>query len=342
MVIRSHAPLRLGLAGGASDVSPFCDQFGGFVLNATIDMFAHCHLEPLDNGAVEFAALDRRQRVKLEPASVFPVEGDLILHRAVYNRVVSEFNGGCPFSVRVTTYLEAPLGSGLGSSSTLVVAMVQAYAEWLKLPLGEYDVAHLAFQIERQDAKMIGGRQDQYAAAFGGVNFMEFYAQNRVIVNPLRIKPTILRELEASLILYYTGVSRESAHVIRDQTKRVEELDEVAIAATLELKNDAVMMKEALLKSHMKEIAQVLGRSWEAKKKIADSISNPAIEKAYTVAMNAGAVAGRISGAGGGGFIIFMADPIRKFEVIRALEEAGGSVFRFHFCPDGAQAWSAT
>jgi D-glycero-alpha-D-manno-heptose-7-phosphate kinase len=341
MIIRSHAPLRLGLAGGASDVSPFCDQFGGFVLNATIDMFAHCHLEPMDNGAVEFVSLDRGYRVKLEPAAFFPLEGDLVLHRAVYNRIVNEFNGGCPLSIRVTTHLEAPVGSGLGSSSTLVVAMVQAYVEWLKLPLGEYDVAHLAFQIERQDAKMMGGRQDQYAAAFGGVNFMEFYAGNRVIVNPLRIKPTIIRELEASLILYYTGVSRESAHVIRDQTKRVEELDEVAIAATLELKNDAVMMKEALLKAHMKEIAQVLGRSWEAKKKIADSISNPAIEKAYAMAMNAGAVAGRISGAGGGGFIIFMADPIRKFEVIRALEEAGGTVFRFHFCPDGAHAWSA-
>jgi D-glycero-alpha-D-manno-heptose-7-phosphate kinase len=170
---------------------------------------------------------------------------------------------------------------------------------------------------------------------------MEFYAANRVIVNPLRIKPRIIRELEASLILYYTGVSRESANVIRDQTKRVQELDEVAIAATLELKNDAVMMKEALLKSNMKEIAQVLGRSWEAKKKIASSISSPAIELAYETALKAGAVSGRISGAGGGGFIIFMADPIKKIEVVRALETTGGSVFRFHFCPDGAQAWTA-
>jgi len=188
----------------------------------------------------------------------------------------------------------------------------------------------------------MGGRQDQYAAAFGGFNFMEFYAENRVIVNPLRIKTRIIRELEGSLVLYYTGVSRESANVIREQTRRVQQLDETAIAATKELKNDAVMMKEALLKSNMKEIGHVLGRSWEAKKKIARSISSQAIEKAYEMAMKAGAVSGRISGAGGGGFIIFMADPIRKIEVIRALEGSGGRVFRFHFCEEGAQAWTAS
>ena len=171
---------------------------------------------------------------------------------------------------------------------------------------------------------------------------MEFYDQDRVIVNPLRIKSRIVRELEASVILYYSGVSRESADVIRDQSRRVTELDETAIAATKELKNDALLMKEALLKANMKEIGRVLGRSWEAKKKIASSMTSPAIEQAYESAMKAGAVSGRISGAGGGGFIIFMADPIRKYDVMRKLEGCGGSLFRFHFSEHGAQAWSVS
>jgi D-glycero-alpha-D-manno-heptose-7-phosphate kinase len=241
----------------------------------------------------------------------------------------------------LTTSSDAPAGSGLGSSSTLVVAIIQAYAEWLKLPLGEYDVAQLAFSVEREDAGMPGGRQDQYAATFGGFNFMEFYAGNRVIVNPLRIRDNILHELESSMVLYYSGVSRVSAEVIKDQARRVTELNSEAITATQELKQDALSMKEALLKGNIREMARVLGRSWEAKKKIAASISNSAIDLAYKAAMGAGANSGRISGAGGGGFIIFMTDPLQKYEVIRALKSCGGYVFPFHFSDGGAHAWGA-
>jgi D-glycero-alpha-D-manno-heptose-7-phosphate kinase len=341
MIIRARAPLRLGLAGGASDVSPFCDRFGGNVLNATIAAYAYCHLEPTDDGRVAFSALDREENFAEPVQSEFPLQGNLVLHRAIYNRIVRDFNGGTPLSLRLTTTSDAPVGSGLGASSTLVVAILKAYAEWLKLPLGDYDLAQLAFQVERVDAGLLGGRQDQYAATFGGLNFMEFYSENRVIVNPLRIKPRIVHELESSLVLYFTGVSRASADVIRDQTKRVAELDAAAIAATMELKQDALLMKEALLKGQVREMARVLGRSWEAKKKIASSMTNSAIEQAYEGALRAGAYAGRISGAGGGGFIIFMADPIRKYEVIRALRACGGQVFPFNFTDHGAEAWQA-
>jgi len=339
-MIRSRAPLRLGLAGGASDVSPFCDRFGGYVLNATVDMYAWCHLEPSDDGWVHFNALDRQVEFSAAAAPAFPLEDGLVLHKAIYNRIVRDFTGGRPLALRLTTHSEAPLGSGLGSSSTLVVAILQAYVEWLKLPLGEYDVAQLAFQIERSDAGLLGGRQDQYAAAFGGFNFMEFYAENRVIVNPLRVKERIAHELESSIVLYFTGVSRESADVIRDQRQRVEQLDETAINATLELKNDAVSMKEALLRGNLREVARVLGRSWEAKKRIAGNISSPTIERAYVAALEAGAWSGRISGAGGGGFIIFMVDPLRKLQVIRRLRDCGGETYPFHFSLLGAQAWT--
>lgn len=339
-MIRSRAPLRLGLAGGASDVSPFCDRFGGYVLNATIDMFAQCHLEPTQDGQVVFRSLDRGEDWSAPAAAEYELKGTFILHQAIHNRIVRQFNGGRPLSYRLATASDAPVGSGLGASSTLVVAILRAYAEWLNLPLGEYDLALLAFQIEREDARLLGGRQDQYAAAFGGFNFMEFYADNRVIVNPLRIKASHLNELESSIVLYYTGVSREGADVIKEQQQRVAEQNEDAIAATLELKNDAVLMKEAILKGQVREVARVLGRSWEAKKKIASRMTNPAIDRAYEAALGAGAYSGRLSGAGRGGFIIFMADPLRRLDVIRALQHCEGQVYPFHFSEYGAQAWS--
>jgi D-glycero-alpha-D-manno-heptose-7-phosphate kinase len=340
MIIRSRAPLRLGLAGGASDVSPFCDRFGGYVLNATIDAYAYCHLTPTAADTVEFVALDRETQFRSATEAAFPMAEPLLLHKAVHNRIVRDYSDGKPLSLKLSTYCDVPVGSGLGASSTLVVAILRAYAEWLKLPLGEYDLARLAFDIERVDAGLLGGRQDQYAAAFGGFNFMEFYAENRVIVNPLRIRTSIAHELESSLVLYYSGVSRESAGVIQEQKTRVEQMNESAIAATVELKNDALAMKEALLKANIREVARLLGRSWETKKKLASSITSPAIEQAYEAAMRAGAYSGRISGAGGGGFIIFMVDPAGRYDVIKALKILGGQITPFHFSEDGAHAWS--
>jgi D-glycero-alpha-D-manno-heptose-7-phosphate kinase len=290
---------------------------------------------------VEFVALDGGKEFRSAPVTTLPLTEPLLLHKAVHNRIVRDFGAGKPLSLQLSTYCDAPVGSGLGASSTLVIAILRAYAEWLKLPLGEYDLARLAFDIERVDAGLLGGRQDQYAAAFGGFNFMEFYAENRVIVNPLRIRTSIALELESSLVLYYSGVSRESAGVILEQKTRVEQMNESAIAATMELKNDALAMKEALLKANIREVARLLGRSWEAKKKLASSITSPAIEEAYEAAIRAGAYSGRISGAGGGGFIIFMVDPALRYDVIKVLNACGGKILPFHFSDLGAHAWTA-
>ncbi len=339
-IFRSKAPLRLGLAGGGTDVSPYCDRFGGNVLNATIDMYAHCSIEPLGDGQVTFRALDKKEE-ELFPAEPYynPSEG-LVLHKAVYNHIVREFNGGEPLPHRLTTYCDAPPGSGLGSSSTIVVSMIQAYTEWLNLPLGEYDVAYRAFCIERIELGQAGGRQDQYAATFGGINFIEFHDENRVVVNPLRVKEWILNEFEASLLLYYTKTSRESFNIISSQVKHIEANDAGALAATHRLKDDALKYKEALLKGDFKLIASLLQDSWEAKKKMARGITSPTIEKAFRSALGAGAYAGKISGAGGGGFIVFMVDPMRRMDVMQALEEAGGRTVPFHFTQQGATSWT--
>ena len=214
MIIRSKAPLRLGLSGGGTDVSPYCDEYGGTVLNVTINMYAYCTIEITDNGKIEFYASDIKESFICDFKDQIELEGNLLLHKGVYNRIYRDFLNGESLSFKMTTYSDAPSGSGLGSSSTMVVAIIKAFMEWKNLPLGEYDMASIAYEIEREEIGLSGGKQDQYAATFGGLNFIEFYDKNRVIVNPLRIKKWIKNEIENSLILYYTGTSRDSAKII--------------------------------------------------------------------------------------------------------------------------------
>ena len=339
MIVRSIAPLRLGLAGGGTDVSPYPEKFGGYVLNATIDLKAYCTLELLDNGKITFVAADRNEYFECELQDTIELDGYLDLHKAIYNRMVKQFNDDIPLSVKLTTYSDAPAGSGLGSSSTIVVAMIKAFAEALSLPLGEYDIADLAFQIERQDVGLSGGKQDQYAATFGGFNFIEFNKDNRVIVNPLRVDRWIINELESSMILYYTGTSRESAKIINEQTKNVQENNFTSLTAMHDLKKDTLIMKEAVLKGNIQTFAEYLGKSWETKKKLASTISNPKIEQIYSIALNGGAYAGKVSGAGGGGFMMFVVDPVQKKQLINKLQEHGGVVMNFHFINHGVQGW---
>ncbi|MBM7609066.1 D-glycero-alpha-D-manno-heptose-7-phosphate kinase [Lysinibacillus composti] len=337
-IFRSKAPLRLGLAGGGTDVSPYSDIYGGYVLNATIDMYAYCSIEVTDDNKISFYAADREEYFECSSTEFINLDGTLDLHKGVYNRIVKEFVKE-PLSFKLTTYSDAPAGSGLGSSSTMVVAILKAFTEWLNLPLGEYDIAHLAFEIERKDIGLNGGKQDQYAATFGGFNFMEFYDNDRVIVNPLRVKNWIVNELESSILLYFTGVSRESAKIIDEQANNAKKKNQNSIEAMHQLKKDAVNMKEALLKGEIVRFGELLGHSWEEKKKMASSISNDMINDIYEKAINAGAIGGKVSGAGGGGFMIFIVDPIKKLDVIRALEKESGSIKTVHFVSKGTQGW---
>lgn len=337
--VRARAPLRLGLAGGGTDVSPFCDLHGGYVLNAAIDRYAYAMIDPLGDGRLEMRAADQQQTHAGLAVDQLPVSGPLTLHKGVYNRIVRDFRRGEPLSIRLTTYAEAPPGSGLGSSSTLVVAIIKAFVEYLNLPLGEYEVARLAYEIERVDVGLAGGRQDQYSATFGGFNFMEFYADERVVVNPLRIKNWILTELESSLVLYFTGVSRESANIISEQKRNVETKSQVSLDASFALKREAVSMKESILKGDFDSLAESMRAGWQWKKQLAKQVSNPQIDATYERACAAGALAGKVSGAGGGGFMFFLVDPPRRMEVIRALQELGGEAGGCHFSKHGTEGW---
>jgi D-glycero-alpha-D-manno-heptose-7-phosphate kinase len=340
MLIRSKAPLRIGLAGGGTDVSPYSDQFGGSVLNASINLYAYSTIKPLNNGKIIFNAIDRNKRIELDADKILDIDGDLNLQKGVYNRIIKEFNNNEPLSFELSTYVDAPAGSGLGTSSTLTVSIIGAFTEWLKLPLGEYDIAHLAYEIERLDLNMAGGKQDQYAATFGGINFMEFLDNDKVIVNPLPLKQEYIDELNFNLLIYYTGTSRLSANIIESQTRNIISKNKSSLEGMHKLKEQAQKMKETLLKGDIYHVGEILDFGWKYKKQLANEISNPVIDKIYNTARENGASGGKISGAGGGGFMMFFCPDNTRYKVIDSLKEFGGEFRRYNFTNKGISSWT--
>lgn len=340
MKVRARAPLRIGISGGGTDVPPFCNKFGGLVLNATIDRYAYTTLEECREGNfVQVIAQDLgiKETFNLEEFPMY--DGTLKLHVAVYSYMMKKFNHGVFSPLRITTLCEAPIGSGLGASSTIVVSLVAAFKEYLGVALDDYEIASTAYFIERSLCRLAGGSQDQYAACFGGINFMEFYSDNKVIVNPLRVKEAVVNELESSLLLFFTGVSRESAKIIDLQSKSMTKGNEKTLLALKEMKKETKNFKDFLLKGDFNGIVSSLKKGWELKKQSAESISNPFLNDVYDSAIRAGARAGKISGAGGGGFFLFLVPLELRLEVRAALLQFDGFVYDCHLTKKGVQSW---
>lgn len=337
-IIRGKAPLRIGLAGGGTDVSPYADRYGGAILNATVNLFARTTIIPHNKGVINIVSKDLGESVSYPSAESLPIDGKLDLIKGVYNRMVKDY-AHRPLSFDLITEVDVPKGSGMGSSSTITVSIIGAFQEWLNLPFGEYDIAKLAFEIERKDLQLAGGRQDQYAATFGGFNFMEFYADEKVLVNPLRIKEEYMEELEMSLLLYYTGTSRESATIIKKQSENFSHKTDRSIEAAHQLKRQAQDMKEALLTGELDKLGQILDMGWQAKKQMASGISTPEIDKMYTTAQNAGMSGGKISGAGGGGFMMMYCPQNARYEVMEAMSQFKGRFLPFQFSRKGLRSW---
>ena len=339
VVVRARAPLRLGLAGGGTDIPSYYETYGGCVLNATIDRYAYATIEAWDEPSVRFSAADLRVETTTGVSDPLEIDGNLDLHKSVYREMMAEYNDGAPFPLNLTTYCDAPVGSGLGSSSTLVVAMIRAFAELLRLPLDDYAIADMAFRIERVDCGLAGGKQDQFSASFGGFNFIDFRSDGRTIVNSLRIKNWIVCELEASLILFHTGTSRESSRIISSQSSGVAGGETAVLEAMHAIKSEASTMKDALIRGDFSAIVDSLRKGWDNKKRSAAAVSNPRIDEIYDAALGSGALAGKLSGAGGGGFMLFFVRPDRRMDVIRTLNRFGGRVGNCHFTKHGSQAW---
>lgn len=331
--------MRLGLAGGGTDVPPYSDLYGGAVLNATINKYAYATITPRYDKKIVFKSLDNGKYLEYDSTERLKIDGELNLLKGIYNRIVQDFTKE-PLSFELSTIVDAPPGSGLGTSSTLVVTILGAFSEWLKLPLGEYDMARLAYEIERIDLKMAGGKQDQYAATFGGVNYMEFYNGEKVVVNPLRIRSEYLDELAYNLVLFNTETSRLSSEIIARQSQNIADKDASSLDATHKLKIQAMMMKEAILRGELDKIGEILDYGWHNKKMLAPGITNDIIDQLYETAIKNGASGGKISGAGGGGFILFYCPNNSRHKVIEALNSFGGVAHPYEFTVTGLKTWS--
>ena len=333
--IRTRAPLRISFAGGGTDVPPFPSLEGGCVLSATIDRFAYGSLEPRADRMVTVESVDFKTNAEMSLDEEILCDGNLDLIKAAVRRFGSQGTSGYDLVLRSN----APPGSGLGASSTMMVALTGLLARHYGKSLSDYDAAHLAHAIERYDLSIAGGMQDHYAATFGGFNFIEF--TDRVIVNPLRIRDDIAHELEFSLLLCFTGITRNSAWVIEDQTRRAQDHTTDTIEGLRAQKELAVAMKSALLTGALRDFGALLGEAWTQKKRMSPLISNSRIDELYDLALRKGALGGKITGAGGGGYILLFCDFAQKHHVIEALELAGAGVSEFTFSNKGMMTWTA-
>lgn len=333
--IRARAPLRISFAGGGTDVPPFPTTEGGCVLSATIDRYAQGSLTPRADRRVSIESVDFKTTHEMTLDSEILYDGSLDLIKAAVRRFGRDGTDGYDLVLRSS----APPGSGLGSSSTMMVALTGLLAEHYRVPMGEYETAQLACAIERDDLGIAGGMQDMYAATFGGFNFIEF--TDRVIVNPLRIRDETAFELELSLLLCYTGITRDSARVIEDQTRRATTGSDDTLEGLRAQKDLAVAMKAALLTGKLNDFGALLGEAWTQKKRMSPYITNERIDDLYELALKNGALGGKLTGAGGGGYILLFCDFAKKHRLIEALEGAEANVTEFAFESKGLTTWLA-
>lgn len=330
MIIRCKAPLRISFGGGGTDVPPYPEERGGVVLNATIDKYAYGTLIPSKRDEIVIKSLDYDIVGKYKPGKIV-FNGELDLVKAVIKRM--RIRKG----VNLFLHCDAPPGSGLGTSSTMVVALVGLFKHWLKKPWTDYGISELAYKIERIDLGIKGGKQDQYTATFGGFNFIEFNGPT-TIVNPLRIDGDIVNELAYHLILCYVG-KRGHKTVVDRQIKGYIEKDETVVRALDQTKKIAYEMKNALLQGRLDDFGKLLHNGWMIKKKFTKYISTPKIDRLYDIARKNGALGGKLLGAGGGGYLLLYCKFDKKHIIAEKLERTGGKIVDFAFEPCGLQTW---
>jgi D-glycero-alpha-D-manno-heptose-7-phosphate kinase len=335
--LRAKAPLRISFAGGGTDVPPFPEQEGGCVLSATINRYAFGTLTERLDEQIVIESVDFGLALEYGIGKPLAIDGDLDLVKAPILRLAPPDSPGFELFLHST----APPGTGLGSSSCMMVTMVGLLKEFYGLEMSEYDVAATAYHIERRELGLEGGLQDQYASTFGGFNFIEFGA-DEVVVNPLRVRWDTLNELEHNLLLCYTGATRRSDRIIEDQVARYQSGESESLDGLRIQKELAIEMKAELLRGRLNRFAELMGFAWEQKKRLSPKISTAQIDEIYAEAIKHGAVGGKVMGAGGGGYMLFYCDFRRKHKVVAALDKLGVVSSEFAFDNEGLRTWRAS
>lgn len=334
MIIRSRSPVRISFAGGGTDVPPYPEENGGCVLSATVNKYAYATLESRSDREIRIHSADFMKSLEFKNAEEMIYNNELDLLKAVIKKMSPDI--GMDIFMRC----DVPPKSGLGSSAAAFSAMIGLFNHMkMEKKMTDYEVAELAYILERDELKVGRGKQDQYATIFGGINFIEF-GKDWVRVNPLRIKKDHVLELEKHLVLAYINPRHgTSNNIIDDQTKRYVSGDKSTIEGFGKAKEVAIEMRYALLRGDLMEFGRLLNEGWEAKKKFSPMISNKYIDEVYDMARKNGALGGKITGAGGSGFFLFFCEPNKEHVVSDALEKRGLKPMTFTFDMDGLQTW---
>ena len=330
MHFRARAPLRIGIAGGGTDVEPYASMKGGAVFNTTINRYAYCTITPTNDHSMSIHSTDYGKFEAPLDGGPLALDGNMDLIKAVTNYFT------LPDGFKMFLQSEAPPGSGLGGSSTVIVSIIAAICEWQGIKLTSMEMARLAYKLEREDIGLKGGKQDQFAAVFGGFNLMKFN-KHGVNVNRVKIDDDTKNELQYSSLLCYTGNPRESAKIIESQVEKFNKgQNEEALDKSVEI---ALSMTAALERGDIVTAGELLDESWIYKKQFSSKISNPQIDALYEAAKDEGAIGGKVSGAGGGGFMYFICKYDRKYSVAKRLQSMGARVTDFMFEPEGVITW---
>ncbi len=325
----ARAPMRISFGGGGTDLEAYYAKYGGFVISTAINKYFYAIITTDDSDDLQVISADYRSLFRHSPYDDLFWDGDLALPKAILHHF------GIRRGMNLFVASEVPPGTGLGSSSAAAVTLVHAISTLLEQPMTKQQVAELASSIEITKMGMPIGKQDQYASAFGGFNTITFSRQG-VTVEPLNVAPEVRYTLERRLLLFFTGSSRESTSILKHQRKSTEEQDESVLQALHHIKQVAIDVQACLECGDLDEFARLLDYAWQEKRRLAPGLSTGFIDECYSLALQHGASAGKITGAGGGGFLLLYCHEDAQDAVTRALEERGLKRMNFHFDQQGA------